>query len=134
MKMKKLYIFAAVLCAAAACGSPQQEVKPEVETVCEEVSYPLGFCPDSLESVVGKVRKGQFFANLLSDLGMSAKEAYDLTQACGDVFDVKSLRVGNAYTAYYASSSHHCDASSSHSDASSSRHVEEGGARSGNLL
>lgn len=140
MKMKKLYIFAAVLCAAASCGSPQQEVKPEVETVCEEVSYPLGFCPDSLESVAGKVRKGQFFANLLSDLGMSAKEAYDLTQACGDVFDVKSLRVGNAYTAYYASSSHsdasssrHCT-SSRHCDASSLRHGEEGGARRGGLL
>ena len=144
MKMKKLYIFAAVLCAAAACGSPQQEVEPEVETVCEEVSYPLGFCPDSLESVAGKVKKGQFFANLLSDLGMSAKEAYDLTQACAEVFDVKSLRVGNAYTAYYGvpappaasasapstpvsalshgASSRHCDASPSHSDASSSRH------------
>lgn len=127
MKMKKLYIFAAVLCAAAACGSPQQEVEPEVKTVCEEVSYPLGFCPDSLESVAGKVRKGQFFANLLSDLGMSAKEAYDLTQACGDVFDVKSLRVGNAYTAYYSSSSSHCDASEL-------RHGEEGGARRGGLL
>lgn len=139
MKMKKLYIFAAVLCAAAACGSPQQEVISEVEQDAESAveqeagiirdngTGSLGFCPDSLESAFGKVRKGQFFANLLSDLGMSAKEAYDLTQACGDVFDVKSLRVGNAYTAYYASSSRHCDASSL-------RHGEEGGVRRGGLL
>jgi murein DD-endopeptidase MepM/ murein hydrolase activator NlpD len=32
---------------------------------------------------------------------MSAQEAYNLTQACGDVFDVKTLRVGQAYRAYY---------------------------------
>ena len=109
MKMKKLYILIAVLCAAAACGSPQQEVKTEVEAVCEELSCPLGFCPESLESIAGKVKKGQFFANLLSELGMSAKAAYDLTQACSDIFDVKSLRVGNAYTAYYGSSPLHCE-------------------------
>lgn len=133
--MKKLYILIAALCAAAACGSPQQEVEPEVETVCEEVSYPLGFCPDSLESVAGKVRKGQFFANLLSDLGMSAKEAYDLTQACGDVFDVKSLRVGNAYTAYYGvPAPPAASASAPSTPASELRHCEEGGARRGRLL
>lgn len=119
MKMKKLYILIAVFCAAAACAGPQQEavLDPESEAVCEEVSDPLGFCPDSLESVSGKVKKGQFFANLLSGLGMSAKEAYDLTQACTEVFDVKSLRVGNAYTAYYGAS-----------------HSEEDGSGSGNLL
>ena len=133
--MKKLYILIAALCAAAACGSPQQEVKSEVETCCEEVSYPLGFCPDSLESVAGKVRKGQFFANLLSDLGMSAKEAYDLTQACGDVFDVKSLRVGNAYTAYYGvPAPPAASASAPSTPASELRHGEEGGDRRGRLL
>ena len=34
---------------------------------------------------------------------MSAQEAYNLTEACGDVFDVKTLRVGQAYRAYYGS-------------------------------
>ena len=32
---------------------------------------------------------------------MCAQDAYDLTMACDSVFDVKSLRVGNQYRAYY---------------------------------
>ena len=62
----------------------------------------LGFNPDSLKCVEGKVKSGQFFSNLLGSLGMSAGEAYDLAQACDTVFDVKTLRVGNAYRAYYS--------------------------------
>ena len=51
----------------------------------------------------GKVKSGQFFSNLLGSLGMSQKEAYDLTMACDSVFDVRTLRVGNSYDAYYSS-------------------------------
>lgn len=78
-----------------------------VETVVEEVAVEdtlgtsLGFCPDSLRMVEGKVKSGQFFSNLLGGLGMSQQEAYNLTVACDSVFDVKTLRVGNAYRAYY---------------------------------
>lgn len=78
-----------------------------VETVVEEMAVEdtldnsLGFCPDSLRMVEGKVKSGQFFSNLLGGLGMSQQEAYNLTVACDSVFDVKTLRVGNAYRAYY---------------------------------
>ena len=77
------------------------------ETVVEEVSVEdtldtaLGFCPDSFRMVEGKVKSGQFFSNLLGGLGMSQQEAYNLTVACDSVFDVKTLRVGNSYRAYY---------------------------------
>ena len=56
---------------------------------------------DTLRCQEGKVRNGQFFSTLMTSLGMTAQEAYDLTQACDTVFDVRSLRVGNAYRAYY---------------------------------
>ena len=49
------------------------------------------------------MKNGQFFSTLLGSLGMSAQEAYNLTQACSDVFDVRTLRVGNSYRAYYSS-------------------------------
>lgn len=67
----------------------------------EEACSPLGFFPDSLTMVEGSVKKGQFFSNLLNSLGMGASEAYALTQACDSVFDVRTLRVGNTYRAYY---------------------------------
>lgn len=56
---------------------------------------------DSLDCRTGKVRSGQFFSTLLTSLGLSASEAYDLSQACDSVFDVRTLRVGNTYSAYY---------------------------------
>lgn len=68
------------------------------------VAHPMGFCPDSLAVTEGKVKNGQFFSTLLGSLGMSAQEAYNLTQACGEVFDVRTLRVGQSYRAYSSAS------------------------------
>ena len=87
---------------ASSCGGVE-----DVEAVLEDVHVEdtldtsLGFCPDSLRMVEGKVKSGQFFSNLLGGLGMSQQHAYNLTMACDSVFDVKTLRVGNAYRAYY---------------------------------
>ena len=83
--------------------SSQQEVARPVEEASDTLSNALGFCPDSLEMREGKVKSGQFFSNLLGSLGMTQKEAYDLTLACDSVFDVRTLRVDNAYRAYYGS-------------------------------
>lgn len=62
----------------------------------------LGFNADSLRCEEGKVKSGQFFSTLLSSLGMTAQEAYNLTQVCDSVFDVRTLRVGNTYKAYFS--------------------------------
>ncbi len=90
---------------AVSCG-PARENAPETAVETEEHGpfHELGFCTDSMEVVSGQVKSGQFFSTLLGGLGMSAKEAYDLTMACDSVFDVKTLRVGNGYEAYYSSS------------------------------
>lgn len=103
--MKKICIYMAVLVTFMACSGTTKETQEFVETECEEASCPLGFCPDSLIVEEGTVKNGQFFANLLGSLGMTAQQTYNLTQTCGDVFDVRTLRVGNAYRAYYESPS-----------------------------
>ena len=92
-----VFVFFAVSC------SKGENVETVVEEIAVEdtVGTSLGFCPDSLRMVEGKVKSGQFFSNLLGGLGMSQQEAYNLTVACDSVFDVKTLRVGNAYRAYY---------------------------------
>ena len=89
------------------CGRGDVVSDTAVCETCEDtliVEHPLGFCPDSLSVVDGKVKNGQFFAPLLMKLGMSANEAHNLSGAIGDVFDVRDLRVGNAYKAYYGPS------------------------------
>lgn len=83
--------------------SSQQELTEPVTEASDTLSNALGFCPDSLEMREGKVKSGQFFSNLLGSLGITQKDAYDLTLACDSVFDVRTLRVDNAYRAYYGS-------------------------------
>lgn len=112
-----LLLSALTLSFVVSCSNPGNEsaaapVEDDFSEV-EEVCNPLGFSPDSLAVVEGSVRKGQFFSNLLNSLGMGASEAYALTQACDSVFDVRTLRVGNTYRAYYTS----CD-----SDEAEGRH------------
>ena len=98
--MRRLYILSVLMSALVACNANVSDNQEVVDVVQKEIG-PYGFCPDSLRCVDGKVRDGQFFSTLMMDLGMGAQAAYDLTQACGKTFDVKSLRVGNAYKAYY---------------------------------
>lgn len=91
-----------ISCAGDRSKFENESVTPAADTLGTVSS--LGFNPDSLNVVEGKVKNGQFFSTLLGSLGMSAQEAYNLTQACDTVFDVKSLRVGQAYRAYYGES------------------------------
>ena len=117
MNMKKSIVISSLLSAltltfAISCsqsGNSSQKVEEnspgtsvyDEEKLAEPVN-PMGFCPDTLIVKDGKVQKGQFFSNLLNSLGMGASDAYALTQACDSVFDVRSLRVGNTYKAYYS--------------------------------
>lgn len=104
MKVFRLIMGLSVLSLMIAC---RESRIVEVQTDLEEtiLENPMGFSPDSLDCVEGVVKNGQFFSNLLIKLGLGASEAYDLTQACKGVFDVKTLRVGNSYKAYYEGSS-----------------------------
>ena len=97
-----LSVYMAVV-SAVSCSCRRDE-SLESEAVIPHIQVeeqPGGYCLDSLRCVEGKVKSGQFFSTLMTSLGMSAQEAYNLTIACGQTFDVKTLRVGNTYKAYY---------------------------------
>lgn len=98
----------ALIAAFSSCGrsfSSTDEVIDE-QHFAEQVGevQVLGFNADSLRCEESKVKSGQFFSTLLGSLGMSPQEAYNLTQVCDSVFDVRNLRVGNTYKAYFSSS------------------------------
>lgn len=105
-----LPVFAAlaVIVPAVSCSGPRVEdygaAEPECEAVEQSDGEILGFSPDTLAMSEGTVKNGQFFSSLMTALGLSSKETYDLTQACASVFDVRTLRVGNTYRAYYSDS------------------------------
>ena len=107
-KVKMWLIALCMLFSSVSCMSPEDvSANADVveEMVSDELVYPMGFRPEEYGSIEGKVRSGQFFSNLLGELGLSQKEAYDLTVACDSVFDPRDLRVGNSYTAYYEGTS-----------------------------
>ena len=111
MNMKNMTLAAVFIAAAlsfAGCGGGRsQEVVTEQEPSAEKADSCLLFGFDPVQMTVrdGNVRSGEFFSTLLMKLGMSAGDAYLLSEACDTVFDVRSLRVGNAYQAYYSPSS-----------------------------
>ena len=107
MNIRTIISVASVLVAvlnivSCSCGREDEsvpEMTPSVDEQAEVQEDRIRL--DSLRCVEGKIKNGQFFSTLMMSLGMTAQEAYDLTVACGSVFDVKSLRVGNSYKAYY---------------------------------
>ena len=88
--MKYRYLTLLVIGLALSCGGPREDESsagslPETSMI----ENSLGFDADSLICKEGKVKNGQFFSTLMMKLGMSAQQAYDLTQACGDIFDAE---------------------------------------------
>lgn len=102
--LETLIIAISILAASASCSRQPAEAEGTISDAVDsvEVSNPLGFCPDSLSLKEGTIKNGQYFSNLLTGLGLTQQQAYDLTLACGTTFDVKSLRVGQGYKAYYS--------------------------------
>ena len=86
-------------CVQNAKKQPHQEAVPIKDTV-----YPLGFCTDSFRVVSGEIKAGENFMTWVSRLGLSHEEAFSLAQACDTVFDVRKMRAGATWKAYYQDS------------------------------
>jgi len=96
---------AMVLAVSVSCGKREKSSDMDAHIADTDTLVnvgPMGFDQDSLTVKEGVVKSGQFFSTLLGSLGMNAQDAYNLTQACDTVFDVKTLRVGQSYKAYYS--------------------------------
>ena len=76
----------------------------EPEETVNDTVYPLGFCTDSFRREIGTVAAGATFSGLMGSLGLTGDETYKLLQASDSIFDVRRLRAGNAWQAYYSDS------------------------------
>lgn len=90
-------LFAVILAVSAvSCGREKEEENQVVEKYC-----PYGFDESDYALEEGAVETGETFTVLLRKLGMDAMDAYELTKKCDSLFDVRKLRAGNVYHAYY---------------------------------
>ena len=98
MRERLLAGLAALLVLLPACRPKvQEEPVPEPEPPMPA----LGFRPERLEVDSLVVRGGETFTGLMTRLGMSPQDAYELGQLCDSTFDVRRLRAGNTIQAYY---------------------------------
>ena len=85
-------------------GKGSDDAAPATETAQEEEiapADPMGFPRDKYECVEGKIASGSYFGKLMnSDLGVPMARVNRLA-AADSVFDVRKMRAGNAYRAYY---------------------------------
>jgi len=91
-----LSLFFTVSCACDKTGDPEADQDNKVEVVTE-----FGIPTSEFDIQDGSVGKGQFFSTLMTDLGATTTDAYALTEACEGVFDVKKLKIGNSFRAFY---------------------------------
>lgn len=85
-------------------GGRQPATEPEPVPQQKDTVYPLGFCTDSFRVVSGKIANGDNFVSWVTRLGLPSADAHALAQACDTAFDVRKLRAGNTWKAYYQDS------------------------------
>jgi murein DD-endopeptidase MepM/ murein hydrolase activator NlpD len=83
--------------------SPNRETNENIlqQSSGQERIYEFGFPMDEFESKEGQIKRGEFFTTLMTKLGASNSDTYSLTQASRGVFDLKKIKVGNSYKAFY---------------------------------
>lgn len=102
--MSRRLLFFVLALLVCACGQNGQKVQEAEVPAQKDTVYPLGFCTDSFRVVSGKIATGDNFVAWVSRLGLAPEKAHALTACCDTVFDVRKLRAGNSWKAYYKDS------------------------------
>jgi murein DD-endopeptidase MepM/ murein hydrolase activator NlpD len=114
MRRIDIFIIISIFIASIFLGGCRRKA-PEAPVVEQKDSVPpIGFWADSLDMFEGTVRNGETLVMLLTRLGMNADSAYSLAIKCDTVFDVRKMRAGNRYRAYYFMDSTATDSSAVH--------------------
>ena len=76
------------------------EVPQEADSVSEVYEYNIPI--SRFRKVEGSIRRGEFFSTLMTRLGASQSDIYALDAKSKGVFDMRQIKVGYHYHAYYA--------------------------------
>lgn len=82
--------------------SDNSDFTPEQTT---EVVYEYGIPVDSFNTTEGNVKAGETLSAILGKLGCKGQVIHQLNYFSSDTFDVKRIKQGDSYTAYYSKDS-----------------------------
>jgi murein DD-endopeptidase MepM/ murein hydrolase activator NlpD len=99
--MKRLIVFA-LIALLFSCSSENvtESADADLQSKNMRVSE-FGFPDWEYDVEEGRIKRGDYFSSLLGRLGISASQAYEMSVVCENVFDLKTIKVGNTYRAYY---------------------------------
>lgn len=98
---KVFIILSIYLCSCVLLSSCSESVQQEVEQEVVVENYELGFNTSDFEEIEGQIKRGDFFGSLILRLGASTAQSQQLMDKSKGVFDLRNIRIGNPYRAYY---------------------------------
>jgi murein DD-endopeptidase MepM/ murein hydrolase activator NlpD len=99
--MKRLLLILTLFIALSCSNRAEQTSNAEEKNMQNSSITEFGIPVAGFEIKEGRVKKGQFFTTLMNDLGAPNRNIYSLTQASRNTFDLKKLKIGNNYRAFY---------------------------------
>ena len=99
--MKRIFLIALILTQLSCTTKRDGNVESLETEVAENEVYEFGFPMSEFESDEGQIKRGEFFTNLMTKLGVPQSDIYSLTQASRGIFDLKKIKVGNSYKVFF---------------------------------
>ncbi len=110
-----IILFFATLIGGYLLHSNTPDAEPEEDFFCEQQGTSLilerdqlyGIFLDSLDLVQGSVKKRQNITKILTDAGLQYSDAIRAANEINKVYDIRYIKAGNKYTAFYTADSLH---------------------------
>lgn len=108
--IRKIWLAIVALSLFTACGTKSQTAGSEntdtpTDSIIDERHIEYGVDVTDLDAVHGRVENGQIITSLMQKLGADRSAIAKAAQIPDSVFDVRRMRAGNRYTAYYTQDS-----------------------------
>ena len=98
-------IISLTLLASACQNTKNSNQKEQKEEPTAKVVYEYGIPVDSFNSVEGVVGKGETLSAIFGKLGCKGEIIHQLNDFSSEIFDVRRIKLGDKYTAYYTKDS-----------------------------
>ena len=97
VNLKKVFLFIIVLFSVISCKQTELEsITPD--KVLHKKAEQFGFNFDDYNVIHDTIKRGDTFGSIIENQNLGDKQVYDIIQKVKDSFDVRTVRIGKAYT------------------------------------